>query len=256
SEFPEFDPSETVNEYAVQDPNGKNGRALYPSPGTLRAKTLQNSGVGRRLHFFDNSMYAVVSENLYRLDSTLNSAFLGSLSSQSGYIGIANNNTQLVVVDGVSGWLWDKDAETYSQITDSDFPSSPQDVAVLADRFIVNYGTTNKLGYSALGNGSSWSALDTFAMTTYPDVVVALRTLNGRLFVMGQRSTETWYDAGSADIPFRRDNPSIEFGCAATGSAVKGMGFLLWLSRTTNGVWAVVLTTGGKPVQVSSAAID
>ena len=56
---------------------------------------------------------------------------------------------------------------------------------------------------------------------------------------MGEISVESWYDAGAQVDPYRRDNPALEFGCAARSSVASAFGILVWLSRTEQGVGSV-----------------
>lgn len=257
-EFVEFDPQETVNMFEVNDPQGKKGKALFPTPGlNLENGTVFDvTGGGRALYFFNDRMYAVVSNNFYQIDSSLNYSVIGTLNTTTGYVGFANNETQLVLVDGIDGWIFDSSVPSFTKITDLDFPNNPTDVIVLSNRFIVSDADSKVLKFSDPGDPFSWDPLNFFSMSSYPDEVIALETLNGQIYIMGKRSTEVWFDAGAPSLPFRRQNPTYEFGSTSSGSVVSAFGILVWLSRTNQGIGSIVATTGGRPTAISNQALD
>jgi hypothetical protein len=258
NEYPEFDPREIINQFVIMDPEGKNGKALFPTPGLslTNGTLLPGTGGCRKDYKFKNSFFVVVSDSIYRLDSSLNQSFIGNIETQTGHVGIVSNDTQVIFVDGVGGWVFDSTDDSFTKVVAAGFPSQPQDVRVLAGRAIVNFGGTKEVGYSDIGDFTSWDPLNFFNMTAYPDITIAIGTLNGRLFIMGERSTENWYDAGAPSLPFRRENPAYEFGCASPSSVASGFGVLVWLSKNIDGIGSVVATTGGRPIPVSTPAID
>ncbi len=71
--------------------------------------------------------------------------------------------------------------------------------------------------------------------------------------LLGEKTSEFWYDAGGASFPFTK-HPSggpIPYGIAAGFTYAVGEGTLFWLSRTTIGQYAVVKTGGFSPEPVS-----
>lgn len=251
----QFDPQELVNLYVDIDPQGKKGKACFNTPGLDLDAGINFAldGKGRALYVFDNKLYAVIKDTLYSIDSALTRTFVGNLNTAEGYVGIADNGSQIIFVDGTDGWLLS--GGTFSPIVSAGFPSEPIDIEVLANRFLVANRNSQTVHFSALGDGSSWDALDFFNITAYPDVIIGLQRLAGRLFIMGKRSTEIWYDAGTPTIPFQRASV-LDFGCASVGTISSDFGFLIWLTQTDNGIGSVVLTTGTEPTRISSEPIE
>ena len=244
SYYPEFNAQELVNCFVVADQEGRNGKAIFPTPGLDLSTGIKFSGTkkGRRVYIYNNHIYAVVGERVYKIDSNLNAILLGNLGTETGHVGISDNGRQLMFVDGTGGWIYDDSLGTFVKISDPNFPATPQDVTILSDRFIISIGT-NTVYFSAINDGSSWDELDNFAITAQPDKVVGLRRLNDRIFIMGERTTEVWYDAGSEILPFRRADV-LPYGCSAVGSIKEAFGFLVWLTKDDDGVGAVVMTSG------------
>lgn len=254
SEFPEFNAEETVNMY-VESLDDET-TALFPTPGLKEEIKIAADGGGRAEYQFGEEFFAVIKDGVYRVDSSLNASFVGNLDTEVGHVGISDNATQVIFVDGVSGWIFDSATLNFTKITDPGFPTSPQAVTILGGRFLVNFGGTEKIGFSDINDGTSWPALNFFSMEPYPDTVVGLATLNGRLFVMGKKSTITYYLSGNANLPYTKDAPAHEFGASSIGAIEQGLGVLCWLSKTENGVSSVLLTTGGDPISVSTEAIN
>ncbi|GAF81160.1 unnamed protein product, partial [marine sediment metagenome] len=257
SDAVEFDPQRLVNLYVDDDPQGKNGKALFQTPGLNLGEGIDFGGTakGRELHILKRIMYAVVGKNINAINSTLNFNTIGTINSQEAHVGIADNGKEIIFVDGTGGWIWNPTVSAFTQISHAGFPQSPTDVAILGNRFIVNNAESNKLHFSEEGDGLTWNAIDEFAVTSQPDDVIGLRRLNDRLFIMGEKVTEVWYDAGDPVLPYRKSDV-LPYGCAAVGSITEAFGYLVWLSKTDSGIGSVVITTGTTPKAVSTQAID
>jgi hypothetical protein len=256
SDEPEFDPRRLVNLYIDSDPQGKNGKAAFTTAGLSLDDGVNFGGarIGRRLYVFKDILYAVVGENFYSLDDNLHFTLEGTLQTEIGYIGVADNGIEMCLVDGAKGYIWNPSTSAFTEISHAGFPTLPTDVSILGSRFVVSKADSNKLHFSAIEDGLTWNALDEFAVTSQPDQVVGLRRLNDRLFIMGNRVTEVWYDAGDPVLPYRRSDV-LPYGCVSPASISEGFGFLIWLSNTDRGIDSVVLTTGTEPRPVSTKPI-
>lgn len=253
---PEFDPQMLVNLFVDDDPQGKNGKAIFQTPGLSLENGIKFGGdkKGRALYIFNNHLYAIVGEKVLAVNDSLHFNEVGTINTQVGHVGLADNGTELLIVDGTGGWIWNPTASSFTKITAGGFPDSPTDAAILGSRFVVCKAESNKLHFSEIEDGLTWNALDEFAITAQPDFVVGVRRLNDRLFIMGKRITEVWYDAGEPVLPYRRSDV-LPYGCAAVGSISEAFGALCWLSKTDSGTDAVVLSTGTLPTPVSSESI-
>lgn len=254
----QFMPAETINLYTDYDKDKENG-ALFSTPGLDLDSGLQISGSGgvRQLYIskLTNYMHAVVGENIYAIDSALNYIFGIKITTNSGYIGIDETINEILIVDGIKGYLIDKASASYSLITDADFPALPQDVVAYGNRFYVINGETNEIYFSDSGDGTKWNTLNKFELTSYPDIVVGINVLNGQLYVFGKRCVEVWSLQG-ASFPVARDSSAlIEYGCTAPGTIAVENGVMIWLGYNKQGVTSVVATKGGRPERISTTEI-
>ncbi len=258
SDSAKFDAKELINLFVDKNPTGKKGKAAFATPGLSSENGVifpPTDGGGRRLYKFQDTLYAIIGTKIYRITSGLAYSPIGDLNTTSGHVGIADNGTEILFVDGTGGWLFNTSTSVFQQVFAAGFPALPTDVTVLGSRFIVSRANSNKLHFSAIGDGLTWNALDEFAITAQPDDVIGLRRLNDRIFIMGNRITEVWYDAGDAVLPYRRSDV-LPYGCSSASSISTAFGFLMWLAKDDNGVGSVVITTGTEPTGVSTKAIE
>ena len=66
-----------------------------------------------------------------------------------------HNDTELIIVDGTAGWLWNYRTSTWSQITDTDFPAQAQHVTYLDGFFLVNLANSGAFYKSGSGKGAT-----------------------------------------------------------------------------------------------------
>lgn len=257
SDADKFESEKLVNLYVDIDARGKKGKALFPTPGLDLDEGIKFAGTkkGRALYILENHMYAVIGSVIWRISTNLSATQIGSINTEIGHVGIADNGKEILFVDGTAGWIWNDDASTFTQIVAAGFPLQPTDAAILGARFIVSNVNSPTVAFSEINDGTSWNALDEFSITSQPDNVIGIRRLNDRLFIMGNRVTEVWYDAGEAYLPFRRANV-LPFGCDAVGSIAEAFGFLMWLSKSDGGLGSVVMSSGTDAKSVSIQAIE
>lgn len=257
--YPIVDSQRTVNMYVHGD-----DKSLFPvlidMAGDKKVVEISDVLVGRQLFTKVSSsrLYAAIGDRIYTFDSLLIPNNIGTLSTITGNVSIAaNNNNEVIFVDGVNGYIFDEGTTTFSTITSPGFPGSPEFVVYIDGYFIVNEGNSPRFFVSELNQGTSWDALRFDSLTAEPNNVVGLGVVHRQLFVIGQISTEVFYNAGGSDFPFRRQNNLIlPYGCAAAGSIATGQNRLFWLSNDENGVGSVVMTDGTIPVRVSTPNVD
>lgn len=177
----------TVNLFEYIDPQGKKPKSLLPTAGLI------NSGLdfgsetgGSRATFVYNNpntgnqeIYQIFGESVYRITGSTNfltQSKIGSLSTTSGYVGIDANTYQIIFVDGEQGWIWDINALTFVQITDTGFPEKPIDVCYLDGFFLVANGDTNNFQLSSINQGLVWSSVS--ASSSVVDFSTDIITLN------------------------------------------------------------------------------
>lgn len=253
------DSQRTVNMYIHGDQKSQ-FPVLIDMPGDRKVVEISDTLVGRQLFtkFNSNRLYAIIGDRVYSFDSVLVPNNLGTIGTVIGNASIAaNNNDQVIFVDGSAGYLFDEGTSTFSTITDPGFPGSPEFAVYVDGYFVVNEGGTNKFYVSEANQGNNWDALRFDTLRVEPDNVIGLGGVHRQLFVIGTISTEVFYNVGGSDFPFRpQTNLIIPYGCAASGSIATGENRLFWLSNNENGVGSVVMTDGTIPIPVSTPNVD
>ena len=233
---------ETINMYCTNTSMGKDAElCLRPSPGLTLCCTVNGATQVRALiNFLDNTWYAIIDYTMYSLviDPTTNLGALvsvGTLSHQPSGLPLRIswdvNPTQIMIVDGWYGYTYTPTTNTFALITDSNFLGTPGTVAFYDSYFIFNERNTFDMQSSAINDGTTWNALDFAAKEGKSDYIVAVASNLGDLWVMGNRSTEAWWDAATAiGFPLlkRYGTPVIQ-GCAAAASVVNVNNNLVWL---------------------------
>jgi hypothetical protein len=170
----------TVNLFEYLDPQGKRPKTLLPTAGLVNAELNfgAETGGARAAFVFDNAIYTVFGQSVFRTTGTtgaLSTSLIGTLTTSAGYVGIDANQYQVIFVDGSLGYIWDINALTFTEITDTGFPSAPVDVCYLDGFFIVADGNTNNFYLSSLNQGMVWSG----AQATYTaDAATDILTLS------------------------------------------------------------------------------
>jgi len=155
----EIDAERSVNCFEYQDPLGKKKKTLIGTSGLIDTEILFPSASGgfRAEFVFGANTYQVIGNRFYVLDSTgIVTSFATTLTTSTGYVGIDANTFQVIIVDGAKGYIYDTNALTFEEITDTSFPASPIDVCYLDGFFIVANGGTNEFQMSSFEQGMVW----------------------------------------------------------------------------------------------------
>lgn len=250
------DAQERLNLYVeVQQDAEKSKLTLYPTPGLVR---FVNFGARpcRGLYQKGDYLYAVNGATLWRVDNNGTMTNVGTLVTLAGRVDISDNGTQIIIVDGPNGYIYDTDTNVFAQITDSAWPGADT-VTFLNGYFVVTKPDTGQFYISDLYNGLAWNALDFATAESNPDNLLRVIADNGQLCLFGPVTTEFWGDSGAQDFPFARIGASaIEWGLAARWSLCKFMDSLIFLRRNRLGSVQVCTLSGYAANPVSTPEID
>lgn len=167
----------TVNMFEYIDPDGKRPKSMLSTSGLVDADLDfgAETGGARQTFVFDDAIYQVYGVSVFRTTGTtgsLTTALIGTIGTSTGYVGIDANTYQVIFVDGVLGYIWDTNANTFTQITDTGFPAAPIDVCYLDGFFVVIHGGTNEFQLSSFNQGMVWSgASATFTADSGTDIL-------------------------------------------------------------------------------------
>lgn len=233
---------------------GKAVAALVGTPGLELFTTLPAPVRGMRA--FNGSLYAVAGSLFYSITPGGAAAALGTLSTSTGRVSMADNGAQLMIVDGANGYIYAAAANTLTPITSPGF-SGADTVAFIDGYFAVNGPGTGSFKVSSVYDGTVWDALDAATAEGDPDGLVAVVNNHRELWLFGETTAEVWYSSGAGNPPFARMNgPFIETGLAARWSVARADNSLFWLARNKYGRGFVVRADGYTPRIVSTRAIE
>lgn len=209
-----------VNGYVEYQPRDAKSQApIFGCPGI---DTFATVGIGPIRGGFEMGgvAYVVSRDELYSVDRDGVPILLGNgitgLDPVSITGGSTAGNEQIVIVNGVAGFVYDLSGPSFDQITDGDFHAADT-VTWLDGYFLLDWKGRNRFQRSELGDGSSYSSQGYAGAESHPDNVLAVATQEGVLLVLGEKTIEPWDNTGAANNPFARyNNSTTERGIAGS----------------------------------------
>jgi hypothetical protein len=217
-----FNAERTVNLFEYIDENGKRPTVLFPTSGLLNTNLNFNpeTGGSRATFVFKNAIYQVFGGSVYRITGVTNNltySKIGALPTSIGYVGVDANTYQVIFVDGQTGWIWDTNANTFTQITDTSFPAKPIDVCFLDGFFVVANGDTDSFQLSMLNQGMVWGpSTATFTADSTADWLIVPSTANFQTGVPFQLST-----SGGGVLPTPLNNTDIYYAIRVDATHIR-----------------------------------
>ena len=229
---------------------------LYTPPG-LTGFTNYGANPNRGVWSNGDSKYYVNRDVLWKEANDGTRTNVGTLLTTGGYVGMRDNGTQMMIVDGTYGYIFTFATDTLVQITDPGFPANPTSVAYLNLRFGVTSEGTGQYQWSAINDGLSWDALDFATEESNPDNLVRIWDENGQFILFGPETTGFAGATQNADAAFGAIGASaIEFGLAARWSVCKFDDSVIFLSKNRLGGVQVSTLSGYTRQTVSTADIE
>lgn len=257
-----FDVQRSINFFPLnaEVPNTKEPTSLRGTPGyTLFSSVGGGPHRGSIVSTRFNRAFFVSGMFLYEVLADGTATQLGELLTATNRVGVAQNFTQIIIVDGANGYIFDMETNTFSQITDVNFPGAT-DVDYTDGYFIIIEPGTGRAYISALNNGLDWDPLDFTNIESNPDNLVAVKANRGLLFFFGTRSIEAYQNQPiGTQFPFRRiEGSQAPTGCAATFSVQRFNDTIAWLGVDDQGrgvVWRIA-NNSITPQRISTRAIE
>lgn len=185
--------------------------------------------------------------------------YIGNLLTNTGPVCIRDNGPggYAVIVDGPNGYFYEIATGLLTQITDPGFLGADR-VAFIDGWLIFNrpgtqtFYTTGPTPYTITFPGAFFALKDSSS-----DNLVTLMENNRELWLIGERTSEVWYDAGGANFAFSRiPGVSPQIGSAAVHSISRLGKALAWLGRNEQGENMVVMTNNYAYEVISSQAVS
>jgi len=248
-----------VNLYPQLDESGtgKNVAALLGTPGTTLFATLDAAKhpVRGMLATAKGRLFAVTFTTLWEVMSNGTAVNRGTLLTSNGFVGIADNGQQLMLVDGLNGYQFDLSTNMLTML--SGFPGGVT-VTFQDGYFIFNQGIDSQVfwitdAYSTTINPTWFESAE-----GSPDTLrVVLSDNKSLLWLFGTSSTEVWYDSGAQAFPYARiQGGVIPFGLAADRTPCLVSNTVAWLGNNAQGQGVAYLANGLNPQRVSTHAME
>lgn len=229
--------------------------ALYGTPGMINRVTLGDAPV-RGCIVQGSYAYFVAGNSVYAVNTSYTATLIGTIGSYIGPVGMASNGAQVLIVDGIGGWL--ATSLTLTTITDGEFPAGVRQAAFINGFFIVTGDGTQKFYVNESPNdGASWNGTDFASAEGAPDNTICCIENHQELWLGGADSFEVWVPTANPDFPFERSgNVFIEHGCASGDTLAKLDNTVFWLGADSQGGGIVWRAEGYIPARISTHAIE
>lgn len=191
---------------------------------------------------------------------------LGTLTTTTGIVSMADNGDTLILVDGsTNGYQIDLttnamtpiDAANNSPPSTSTFAFYGADRVDMLDGFaLLNQPGTQNF-YSSYDNELVFDALYFAAKNGYSDNLVTIIVTRREIWLIGERTTEIWFDAGNPNFPFAiMPGPFVQHGCIAKYSVAQVNGAVFWLAQDQAGHAQIVRGEGYTVKNISNPAME
>lgn len=253
-----FDCQRCVNMYPIASEVGtsKSIAALRSIPGYSLFSSVGGGPIRGAKTAANGRGFVVSGFDLYELNSDGTNTLRGTLLTATSRVSIAENGNELIIVDGLYGYLFDYGTDTLTQISDPDFPICNV-VTYLDGYFIVPQTGTNNFYISGILDGSTWETLDFSNAASNPDNIVSLIADTGNLWLFGSQSTEIFQNTGAAAFPFERiPGAIIQTGCAAPFTVQAFDNTIAWLGVDEQGRGVVWKASGYSAQRLSTQSIE
>lgn len=244
-----------VNCYAERQDDGS--YAVFKRPGLLEDATLSESAAaGRGVYNWNNDVFTVFGTSLYK-----NGTSLGTVDGTGGVYRFSINNqtspAKLQLTNGVKAYNYDSTGGLV-EITDADFVKPHVKGWAFLDGTTYYMDAAGAIRGSAIGDTTSWDALNKILAQIEPDAGVALAKQLVYVIALKSWTTEALYDAGnSTGSPLGAvQGAKVNFGCASADSVQDADGLLVWLGKARASSLQVYAMENLKAGPISTKAIE
>lgn len=199
-----------INLYPSVDPVARTPVAMMCWPGLKTFSTSGSADADRGVYVFKNELYKISGNTLYKVNSVGGLTTIGTVGG-SGYTTWTDDGFQMTFVTG--GLVYNYDGTTLTQLTDPDL-QTPNAVAFLNNQWIYD-GDGGTFVVSNVGAPGTIDGLNYASAEALGDDIIRPYAFNQVLYLMGEKSIESWYNSGVGSPPFDR----IEGGLIQKGIA-------------------------------------
>jgi hypothetical protein len=251
------DAERTVNLYVEQvtAPEAPNRAALYPTPGFQPLLTVNDVG-GRALFDMAGRTFAVMGSSYYELFPASGTATVrGSALSDTQLAQIVSNGAggQILVASGGNAYLHTLSSNAYVQV----LTQAATQIGMLDTFFLAFSAPTGTLRISNSNDGATWDPTQMALRSQQPDPWQAMIVQPPDIWLLGEQTTDVWYNAGATPFPFQpRQGLGIPYGIGAPWSVATTSGAVIWLAKNREGAALVVMATGYTATPISTPEVN
>lgn len=253
-----------LNVYLENRKDGDKTRiAIYGTPG-LVADFTTTTPAGLPLRGFQGTQTALYLAAYNQFQSVAaNGSVLasGTLNTTSGLVSMAYSSTQVVIVDGNTGYTYTPATTTFASI--GSFPATgARTVTFVAGFFVAEQPGTQTFWVSNSFDGTTWNSLAFANAASGSDNIVAVNNLNGNLIIFRQLGMEFWQNQGLTPQPFAPIlSAANAWGLAAIFSVVHIPGAndqdsLIFLGQSESGQVQCIQVSGFSPQVISDPDVE
>ena len=220
------------------------------------------TGIGSYIYFCSGNLLGAIN-----VTNGKGVGFGGTLSTSSGNISMAASGSQVVIVDGTGAYFLNvvlispvapiNSTNAVNQSETFGFPYGAKTVTFVSGRFVVEKPNSQQFFVSDLFDGTSWNVLAFASASQYPDLLIAVDSLNGNLVLFSTSHTEFWQDVGGIPEPFAPIlSATVEYGLAAIWSRAHLENSLIALCFNRQGTAQVVQFSGYQTKVISTPDLE
>jgi len=263
-----------INYYPVIHPvPAQSGESLQMCEG-IEGILSDAGGVNRGFVRANNIAYAVMGQNLYKIERTLNpdltetytrTQISGTIAGSERVIMVRGFNPTsdqiVIVVPGVAAYavVLDVITDLSGQTNFSSFDGTQytvDDVVNINGFFVFLQTGTNVVFQSELNDALTYEAL-AFERVTQITKVIGIIKFRNQLFVMGEDETIPYVFFAGENFFFQgQANSVIDSGLRAVHAKTRIRQSFVYLGGGSNAEPAVWLYSGGSPQKISTHAVD
>lgn len=227
-------------------------------PGLTLLANLETGDPIRGAEDVEGTLFVVSGTSLFQINPDNSFTNRGNIPGVS-LVSMAHNKqggttaaNELVIANGLSGYVYNTDTTVLAQITDDAFPGATTFDYV--DGYISFTDPEGRFwGHSALNQATQYSSIDRYDAESAPDKIVSHIVSHREVMVFGTRTTEFFRNTGAATGTFQRvDGTEMEIGIAAPLARARLDNTVYWLG--SDGL--VYRLAGHSPQRVSTRPIE
>jgi hypothetical protein len=244
---------------------------FYPTPGLITLSTAPEAGFRGAYVSSTNDLFVCVGQGIYRVMPDWSFKRLGVVGTYGTPVSMSDNGTRLVIVDGsVNGYV--VNLTTYAWIaidataTDSETAASGDgtssafygsDRVDYADTFLIFNKPNSPQFYISDSAAVTFDPLNFAGKVGGSDNLVVAIVVNLYIWLLGEMTTEVFYNSGAADFPYAREpGVFIQHGCAAKYSVARMDNSIYWVAKDPQGQGMIMRSDGLSAVRISTHALE